>query len=89
MSVKYNYKTLSFEQMADYIETNVPQDKAWFKQIAIGKRAVKDKEGNVIKTIEAYSHLKAKRAFAERYMPEILPVAKPKAEKVTSRLENW
>ena len=89
MNKKYNYNTLSFEEMKEYIETKAPQDKAWFKENAYGERKIKDKEGNVKKTIQTYSHLKAKRAFCERYMPEIIPVAKPKKEKVTQILENW
>lgn len=89
MEQKYNFNTLTFEEMKEYIEKNAPKDKAWFKQHAMGKREIKDKDGNVKKVIEVYSHLKAKRAFCERYMPEIIPIAKPKKENKTKILENW
>ena len=89
MEEKFDYDTITFEQMKEYIEKNAPKDKAWFKKQAIGKRKIKDKDGNVKKVIETYNHLKARKAFCERYMPEIIPVAKPKKEKVTKILETW
>lgn len=89
MDEVFIYDELTVEQMKEYIEKNAPDDKAWFKKVAIGKREIKDSEGNVKKTIKAYNHLKAKRAFCERYMPEIIPVAKPKKENKTKFLENW
>lgn len=89
MQKNYNFNKLTFEEMKEYIEKNAPNDKAWFKKEATGTRQIKDKDGNVTKTIKVYSHLKAKRAFCERYMPEIIPVAKPKKENVTKILEEW
>lgn len=83
------YNSLKLEQMKEYIEKNAPQDKAWFKKIAISERKIKDKDGNVIKTIKAYNHLTARRKFCERYMPDLLPVAKPKKENKSQFLENW
>lgn len=88
MEKGYNYKTLTFEEMKEYIEKNAPQDKAWFKGVAFGNRVIKDNDGNAKKTINVYSHLKAKKAFCERYMPEIVPVAKEKTS-VTKILEDW
>lgn len=82
--MKYDYKTITLEDMVTYIEENAPQDKAWFKQEAFVK-TVNKKE----KTISKYNHLKAKRAFCQRYMPEIIPVAKEKPINKSSIIENW
>lgn len=71
-----NYNTMRFEDMAKYIEENKPNDKAWFKSVSM------DSKGK-------YNHFKARKAFCEKYMPEIIPVAKPKAPKATAILENW
>jgi hypothetical protein len=89
MQKDYNFNKLTFEEMKEYIEKNAPTDKAWFKKEAMGTREIKDKNGNVTKTIKVYSHLKAKRAFCERYMPELIPVAQTKKENVTKILEEW
>lgn len=78
-----DYKRMKLEDMMKYIEENVPQDKSWFKAIAF--EDIKHKDGTVEKT---YSHLKARKAFCERYMPEIIPVAKKK-EKASDKLLNW
>lgn len=72
---KYDYKRLTFEQMVDYIEKEAPKDKSWFKEQAINK------DGK-------YEHLIAKKAFAERYMPEIIPQAKVKVKK-SDILKDW
>lgn len=79
----YDYKTIKLEEMVDYIEKNAPQDKAWFKKIAYADR--KTKEG----TKKVYNHLKAKKAFCEKYMPEIIPVAKEPEPKASDILLNW
>ena len=52
---KANYKTISLQDMAEYIEANAPKDKAWFKAIAFEPRKkkvaveVKDGEGNPVR----------------------------------------
>lgn len=76
MAKKYDYKKLTFEEMKEYIETNAAADKEWFKSVAIDEKGV-------------YQHLKAKKAFAEKYMPEIIPVAKPKKQTKADILANW
>lgn len=76
-----NFKTISFDDMANFIEANHPEDKAWFKKVAF-----QDKDGNEVKK---YNHLNAKRRFCEKYAPELIPVAKAKKVPVTKRLENW
>lgn len=89
---EYDYKTLSIEEMVEYIEKNAPQDKAWFKKEAYD--VVKNKDGNVVKEKNGkdklkYSHLKAKRAFCKRYMPEIIPEKKEKVVKSDKLLADW
>lgn len=62
---KLEYKKITAVDIFNYIEKNAPDDKEWFKSIAF------DENGK-------YQHLIAKRAFAEKYMPEIIPVAQEK-----------
>ena len=71
----WNYKQITFEDMITYIETNAPQDKEWFKSIALNE------EGK-------YMHLQTKKAFCLKYMPEIVPVGKVKTSKAEF-LKNW
>ena len=54
--------------MIAYIEKKAPKDKEWFKSVAMvnGK----------------YSHLKAVKAFAERYFPDIIPTKKRNSNKI-------
>jgi hypothetical protein len=80
---KFDYKSIILEEMVAYIKKNAPQDKDWFLNEAYVYKTTKDGRKKV------YNHLKAKRAFCERYMPEIIPVAKAKAPKASEILENW
>lgn len=73
---KWDYKKITFEDMKKYIEENAAKDKEWFKGVAIGK------DGK-------YQHLIAKKAFCERYMPDIIPVRKPDKETKADILANW
>ena len=68
------YKKITLEEMMQYIEKNAPKDKEWFKSVALenGK----------------YVHLKARKAFCEKYMPEIIPTKK-EVEKKSEKLLNW
>lgn len=71
------FKKIKLDDMMKYIEENGnKKDKDWFKSIAF------DENGK-------YQHLIAVRAFCDKYMPEIIPVAKQPKEKVSKRLENW
>lgn len=72
---KWNYKQITFEDMINYIEKNAPQDKDWFKSIALND------EGK-------YMHLKTKKEFCLRYMPDIVPKGKEKINKADF-LKNW
>lgn len=78
---------MSLEDMVNYIKKNAPQDKDWFLKQAFVTRDIK-KKGVVIGQKEVYNHLSARKAFCEKYMPEIIPVKKVKT-KATDILKNW
>lgn len=73
---KWDYKKITFSDMKEYIEKNAAKDKEWFKGVAIDENGV-------------YQHLIAKKAFCERYMPDIIPVKKAKKETKADILANW
>ena len=84
MAVKFeatDYKKITLDEMLDFIETNYPADKAWFKAVAF-----QDKDGN---TIAKYNHLNAVRQFCKKYAPELLPKTQDKKPAPTERLKNW
>lgn len=122
-----DFKHIDTKFMKEYIETNAPQDKAWFKSVSMDmrkkKKAIdkvdadgkpiykqaKDKHGNfkfnpdgspkMIKAKEyieiedskaepVYNLLKAKIAFCEKYMPEVLPNPDDKT-KASDFLKDW
>ena len=71
----WEYKKITLEMMMNYIIANAPEDKEWFKSVALidGK----------------YRHLEARKAFCEKYMPDIIPVAKKKEPLKSELLLNW
>lgn len=122
-----DFKHIDTKFMREYIETNAPQDKAWFKSVSMDmrkkKKAIdkvdadgnpiykqaKDKHGNfkfnpdgspkMIKAKEyieiedskaepVYNLLKAKIAFCEKYMPDVLPNPEDKT-KASDFLKDW
>lgn len=70
------FKKISLDFMIEYIENNAPQDKAWFKSVAF------DENGR-------YQHLRTVRAFCKKYMPEIIPEAKPKKAPISNKIKDW
>lgn len=76
-----SFKKITFDEMADFIENNHPEDKAWFKEVAY-----QNKDGE---KVDKYNHLNAKLRFCEKYAPNLIPVAKPKEAPKAKRLENW
>ena len=81
---KLNFKTIKMEDMMAYIEKNAPQDKQWFKNIALETRETKNGETKVV-----YNHFNTRQAFCERYMPEIIPVSKQKEPTKAEILAKW
>ena len=75
-----NYKKITFEDMVNYIEKEAPNDKKWFKGVAMSL----DKKGNL-----KYNHLKAKKAFCEKYMPELIPTKKEPKTNKSDILKDW
>ena len=84
MKEVFDYNKITLGDMVQYIEEKHPEDKNWFK-----KSAFVTKESKEGKKTQVYNHLKAKRAFCQKYMPEIIPVAKPKEPKKSDLLANW
>lgn len=78
------FKKISIDEMKAFIEENYPDDKAWFKSIAF--ETITKEDG---KTIQRYNHLKAKKAFCERYNPDLIPVAKPKKPTAKDLFQDW
>ena len=77
------YRKLTIEYMIRYIDENVPNDKEWFKSVALVDRT--DKNGNTKKVCDMF---RAKKAFCERYMPELLPKHTGKVS-ATEMLLKW
>ena len=71
----WEYKRITCDMMMNYIVENAPQDKAWFKSVAI--------------TNGQYDHLNARKQFCLRYMPDLIPKAKAKEPKKIDLLSNW
>ncbi len=85
----FDFKKITFDEMFDFISTNHPGDKAWFKEVAYSK---KDGTPSVDKKGEPkYNHLNAKRRFFEKYFPDLLPDPKPVKEpaNVKIKLADW
>ena len=81
---KYEFKTLKIEDMIQYLKENAPDEIAWFLTEAYHERTTK--KG---KKITVYNHLKAKRAFCEKFMPDIVPPKREPKERATKILEEW
>lgn len=73
MDEKWEYKKITLDKMMAYIEKEHPEDKKWFKGIAL-------KDGK-------YQHLHAVREFCKRYMPEIIP--EHKVASGAEKLQPW
>lgn len=82
---KEGFKKITLEEMKDFISAHYPEDKAWFKSIAFDTITKEDgTEGT------KYNHLKAKKAFCEKYNPDLIPVAAaPKKPTAKELLEDW
>lgn len=84
MAVKFtaeSFKKITLADMAEFIEKNYPDKKAWFKGVAYS-----DKSGNPTKK---YNHLNAVRAFCAEFAPDLLPKKKEQKEPATKRIANW
>lgn len=74
-----NLRKITLEDMMDYIDTEAPEEKEWFKKL------VKEiEEAN-----NKYNHLAVVRGFCEKFYPEKLIRKTPKRENKSKILENW
>ena len=80
-----NYDKMSVEDMKEYIENNCPNEKEWFKKVGFTEKL--NKKGEMEKVY--IGHFKVRKIFCEKFMPEIIPVAKPKEQKKSDILLNW
>jgi hypothetical protein len=68
------YKKITLQYMMKYIDENAPEDKDWFKGVAM----TENEDGEMV-----YNHLVAKKEFCKKYMPDAIPektVKKTKAD---------
>lgn len=75
-----DFKTITFDDMVEYIEKEAPSFKKEFKEAAL----VENKHGVV-----RYNHIKAKYAFCKKFFPDLIPQKKPKAPNKTDILNEW
>ena len=77
-----DYKTMKFEDVLAWCKQN--NQTAWLK--AKVNEQVKDKETGEMRDI---SYMEVKRAFAEMFMPNILPKAKSKKKSMKEIMEDF
>lgn len=77
-----DFKSITKEDMVQYISEYAPKDKAWFKQVVI-ENIKADKNGK-----ERINFILIKKAFCERYNPSLLPKAKNK-ESILDMVKDW
>ena len=73
---KLNYKTMNINDIIDYCIANNEQE--WLKRVALRENG-KGKKPNFFVI---------KKAFCEKFMPEIIPTAKPKAKTMYDLIAN-
>lgn len=74
-----NYKTITLEDMMNYIDEYAPEYKQEFKEAAIIELKTGEKR---------YNYMRAKRAFCQKFMPQLLPQSSHKPTK-TEIIMNW
>lgn len=74
MDGKWEYKKITLDKMMDFIAEKHPEDKKWFKSIALNEAG-------------KYQHLHAVREFCKRYMPDIIP--DHKVASGAEKLQPW
>ena len=86
---KFDYKKIKFDEMKEFIETQHPGDKSWFKEVAYSKQNGSPNLNK--KGAPKYNHLNAKRRFFEKYFPDELPTPKEPKEPVNvdDKLKDW
>lgn len=80
-----NYDKMSVKDMKEYIENNCPNEKEWFKKVAFTEKL--NKKGEMEQVY--IGHFKLRKIFCTKFMPEIIPVAKVKKEKMSDLIKYW
>ena len=73
-------KDLTLEAMMQFIDEEAPDFKDDFKKVAL----VENKNGAI-----RYNSAKARHAFCEKFMPELLPKKKAPKKTKTDILKEW
>lgn len=73
-------KDLTLEAMMQFIDEKAPDFKEDFKKVAL----VENKNGDI-----RYNSAKARYAFCEKFMPELLPKKKAPKKTKTDILNEW
>ncbi len=74
------YKNITLEDMMNYIDEKAPDFKSDFKKLAL----LENKNGDI-----RYNSAKAKHAFCEKFMPDLLPKKKAPKKTKTDILNEW
>ena len=88
-----NIKEITFDYIFEYIKGKGKEDKAWLKELASSTIIVKDKNGKIIKEEgedkeRDITFLEIRNEFAKKYIPEIMPEAKPKKPTMKERIAS-
>ena len=73
-------KDLTLEAMMQFIDEKAPDFKEDFKKVAL----VENKNGDI-----RYNSAKARHAFCDKFMPELLPKKKSPKKTKTDLLKEW
>lgn len=74
-------KKITLDDMMEYIDKNEPTWRNQFVEYAYQKQ-----DGT---PSAKYNHLNATRRFCEKFMPELIPVAKEKPIPASDKLKAW
>lgn len=81
---KEGFKKITLDEMMEFIEANYPDDEEWFESIAFDTITKEDGTQDT-----KYNHLKAKKAFCEKYNPDLVPVAAEPKESAKDKFAKW
>lgn len=77
-----DYKSITKEDMIQYISEYAPKDKAWFRKVII-ENVKADKNGK-----ERINFISIKREFCKRYNPSLIPTSKKK-DSLLDLTKDW
>lgn len=77
-----DFKSITKEDMINYILEYAPKDKAWFKQV-VEDNIKADKNGK-----ERINFISIKKTFCERYNPSLIPTSNKK-KSILDMVKDW